>query len=333
MSENYKGKHVAGSGRRSVLLAAALAVIGLGAFVLWSLHPWDRGQELPAQSQGDRSGGSGSSESADVSQVPPEVQIPRPDPYDFSQPAPEREEVDNSYFDDAAFIGDSRTNGFMLYSGVDTGENLSANGVSMFKLEERRSLTIDGEALTPLEALARKEYGKVYISLGINELGYNNDKGFYEAYCAAIDHIRRIQPKAVIYIQALIPVNIAQVEQSNGNKYQLSNDHLRVYNDLMRQVAEEKQVVYLDLYADFAGEDGELPAEYSRDGVHMVKEACQKWLAYLKTHTVSFEELYPDGPPAVPEEGPAEGAPEDGSGEGPASAEGDGDAMTEDGST
>ena len=38
MSENYKGKHVAGSGRRSVLLAAALAVIGLGAFVLWSLH-------------------------------------------------------------------------------------------------------------------------------------------------------------------------------------------------------------------------------------------------------------------------------------------------------
>ena len=60
MSENYKGKHVAGSGRRSVLLAAALAVIGLGAFVLWSLHPWDRGQELPAQSQGDRSGGSGS---------------------------------------------------------------------------------------------------------------------------------------------------------------------------------------------------------------------------------------------------------------------------------
>ena len=56
-------------------------------------------------------------------------------------------------------------------------------------------------------------------------------------------------------------------------------------------------------------------------------------LAYLKTHTVSFEELYPDGPPAVPEEGPAEGAPEDGSGGGPASAEGDGDAMTEDGST
>ena len=54
MSENYKGKHVAGSGRRSVLLAAALAVIGLGAFVLWSLHPWDRGQELPAQSQRER---------------------------------------------------------------------------------------------------------------------------------------------------------------------------------------------------------------------------------------------------------------------------------------
>ena len=38
----------------------------------------------------------------------------------------------------------------------------------------------------------------------------------------------------------------------NGNKYKLSNEHLRVYNDLMRRAAEEKQVVYLDLYAAFA---------------------------------------------------------------------------------
>ena len=38
--------------------------------------------------------------------------------YDFSQPAPERDAVDNSYFADAAFVGDSRTDGFLIYSGI-----------------------------------------------------------------------------------------------------------------------------------------------------------------------------------------------------------------------
>ena len=36
------------------------------------------------------------------------------------------------------------------------------------------------------------------------------------------------------YIQGLIPVNEGEIVNYNGNKYKLSNEHLRVYNDLMR---------------------------------------------------------------------------------------------------
>ena len=61
--------------------------------------------------------------------------------YDFSQPAPEREAVDNSYFEDAAFVGDSRTDGFMIYSGIGCGENLNSNGLSIFKLEEKKAVS------------------------------------------------------------------------------------------------------------------------------------------------------------------------------------------------
>ena len=240
---------------------------------------------------------------------------PKAPPYDFSQPAPASEAVDNRYFDDAAFVGDSRTDGFMLYSGVGTGKNLTSNGLSIFTLSEKKAFTVEGETYTLLEALALEEYGKVYLSLGVNELGIYKDKSFYSSYSAAIDQIRLVQPGAVIYIQGLIPVNEAQVEEHNGNKYNLSNDHLRVYNDLMRQVAEEKQVVYLDLYSEFADENGSLPEGLSRDGVHLTKEPCQRWLEYLKTHTVDFDALYPDGPPVVelPEPEGAEISTADGS--------------------
>ena len=94
--------------------------------------------------------------------------------------------MDNSYFEDAAFVGDSRTDGFMIYSGIGCGENLTSNGLSIFKLEEKKALTIDGQKYTLLEALALKQYGKVYLSLGVNELGYYDDQGFYDAYCKAI---------------------------------------------------------------------------------------------------------------------------------------------------
>lgn len=160
--------------------------------------------------------------------------------YDFSQPAPEREAVDNSYFEDAAFVGDSRTDGFMIYSGIGCGENLTSNGLSIFKLEEKKALTIDGQKYTLLEALALKQYGKVYLSLGVNELGYYDDQGFYDAYCKAIDDIRACQPNAVIYIQGLIPLNEDVIAQSGGPSY-LTNEHLLVYNDLMRKAAEENR--------------------------------------------------------------------------------------------
>ena len=178
--------------------------------------------------------------------------------------------------------------------GIGCGENLTSNGLSIFKLAEKKAITIDGTAYTLLEALELGEYGKVYLSLGVNELGYYNDEGFYQAYCDAIDAIRACQPDAVIYIQGLIPLNESVVAASGGPSY-LTNEHLRVYNGLMQKAAEEKQVVFLDLYSEFANENGELPEEASKDGVHLKSDYCKQWLEYLKVHTVDFETLYPEG--------------------------------------
>ena len=320
MSDNYTGKRSAGKIVQIVL--AVLACLALAAAGILFLQTRERepaapkGVQVGNNGQPADSGAGFSADSAALSsqsfdEVPPAPAAPL---YDFSQPAPEGEAVDNSYFADAAFVGDSRTDGFMLYSGVGCGKNLTSNGLSIFKLAEKKVMTIGGEQYTLLEALALEEYGKVYLSLGVNELGLKNDNGFYESYCEAIDAIRLVQPGAVIYIQGLIPLNEGQIEEANGNKYNLTNDHLRVYNDLMRRAAEEKQVVFLDLYAEFVDENGALTEDVSRDGVHLYKEACQRWLEYLKTHTVDFDVLYPDGPPVVENTAP-EQMPEDGSGQ------------------
>ena len=229
----------------------------------------------------------------DVSDAAASEQLPQAIPYDFSQPVPAGTAVDRSYFEDAAFVGDSRTDGFLIYSGIGCGENLTSNGLSIFKLAEKKVIKRDGVDYTLLEALALKQYGKVYLSLGVNELGVYNDEGFYQAYCTAIDAIRAAQPGAVIYIQGLIPLNEEAVKAAGGPSY-LENSHLLVYNDLMKKAAQEKQVAFLDLNPEFSDENGQLPAEASKDGVHLRGTYCKQWLEYLQTHTVDFETLYPD---------------------------------------
>ena len=45
--------------------------------------------------------------------------------------AAEREPVEDTYFDDAVFLGDSCTEGFHLYSGLKTGTYLYATGATV----------------------------------------------------------------------------------------------------------------------------------------------------------------------------------------------------------
>lgn len=218
----------------------------------------------------------------------PPALIPSPT-YDFNQPVPESAAVDISYFADAAFVGDSRSEGFYLY-GVKKGKNLSSSGLSVFTFAKKKTFTIGGTRYTGLEALSLNDYAKVYLGFGVNELGYINADAFYDAYCETIDAVRACQPRAVIYAQTMAPVNEARVTAAGGAGH-LNNDRVRLYNDLIRKAAAEKHVPLLDVFSALAV-DGSLPAEASRDGIHLTGDYCRKQLEYLTTHTVSFDALY-----------------------------------------
>ena len=225
----------------------------------------------------------------------PVDKLPEPAGYDFSAPVPESPAVDNDYFADAAFVGDSRTEGFWLFSGVRQGKKLTCDGLSVFTLSQKKAISVNGSSYTLLQALALKPYAKVYLCLGVNELGYRDDEAFYHAYCQAIDAIRACQPNAVIYVQTLPPLNEGKIAARGGFGY-LKNDRLRTFNTLICRAAAEKQVPVLDLYTLFAV-DGQLPADASRDGVHLLPPYCKMQLDYFKTHTVDYDTLYPPEPP------------------------------------
>lgn len=204
--------------------------------------------------------------------------------YDFSAVVPETEAVDESYFDDAAFIGDSRTDGFRLYSGIKNGEFIVHTGLSIFQVESKK-ITYKGQKMTVLDALGKGDYGKVYVCLGVNELGMKDDQGYHDHFAELVDAIRQQQPDATIYIQLIIPVNEKKCREKGIADY-IENGHLAVYNDLLRQVAEEKHVFLVDPGEELVDETGQPPYDTVADGVHFKRAPYKQWLDYLKRHTI-----------------------------------------------
>lgn len=227
--------------------------------------------------------------------TPAPTPTPEPTPtpvpaFDFSQSAPERETVEMDYFADALFIGDSRTDGLRLYSGVKGADFYCYKGLTIFEMNSRKVAEIDGTKYSVLDALGRgRQYAKIYISLGINELGYFDDQVFADTFAAFLTQVKALQPGAVIYLENLAPVNPGKCK-ANRQPYYVNNDRVADYNAIFPRLAEEQQVVLLDVAAALSDADGVLPAEATVDGVHFTKDWYKTWLAYLMDHTVDAEE-------------------------------------------
>ena len=239
-----------------------------------------------------------SPEMPDVSPVEP-TETPAPTPVPTPTPAPTpsvsptaseaNREVDMSYFSDALFIGDSRTEGLQLYSGIEGATFFCYKGITIFDVmaeDPKKVVTLDGNKYSVVGALEHTagQFGKVYISLGVNELGYYDDQGYHDKFCALIDEVRRTQPDAVIYLQNVVTVN-PELCAKNWPSY-VNNEKVNTYNEILDQVAEEKEVVLLDLHSALGTSDGILAKENTSDGVHFNKAWYQEWLRYLMKHAV-----------------------------------------------
>ena len=87
----------------------------------------------------------------------------------------------NIFMDDALFIGDSRTVGLMEYAGIDTADYFCTVGMSVYNIHKKPVSVPNVGKVTLTELLNGKKYGKIYIMLGINEVGYEFS-GIIEKY-------------------------------------------------------------------------------------------------------------------------------------------------------
>ena len=286
-----------------LILALALLVLLAVLLILWIVFPSRNSREessLPESSvlsQTESSLPEESSAPAAESSAPAESSEPSlPESAEASIPAESSAEtpvsseakdtmaaVDESYFDDALFIGDSRTQGFILYSGLANTTSYAGKGLAVNKISTDAVVAENGQDYTVSQALENHsgEFKKVYLMFGVNELGWSYPEKFQESYQQVVQEVKKTQPDATIYVQSILPVS--KEKSDSSDIYNM--ERVNMFNGLLQEMAEEEGVIYLDVASSVMDSEGYLPADASTDGVHLNKEYCQIWLRYLEEHT------------------------------------------------
>ena len=196
--------------------------------------------------------------------------------------------VEDDYFEDALFLGDSRTVGMQEYGGLkDIATFYASTGMTIYKLftAEIVELPDQNEKITIEEALQHQSFGKIYIMVGINEMGTGTVERFADTYKAAVERLQELQPDAIIYIQAILKVTTARSDKGDY----INNEGIEARNEALSQLDDGEKIFYVDVNPALCDEDGGMVQDYTFDGVHLKAKYLNLWLEYLKDNAVLLD--------------------------------------------
>ncbi len=194
----------------------------------------------------------------------------------------EFETVELGYFKDALFIGDSRTVGLSEYSGWTEPAYFADVGLTIYDIFDKEIAEVNGKKLTVDKALAKQKYGKIYIMLGINELGTGTTKTFAAEYKNVIEEIQKLQPDAIIYIEGIMNVT----KKKSDSDPIFNNKNIKDRNKGIAALADNKTTFYIDVNEAITDKTGGIPEKYTFDSIHLKAAYYKIWTEFLLKHGI-----------------------------------------------
>lgn len=227
---------------------------------------------------------------------------PRSAYYDDPQKTPLTTEypyikVADDYFDDVLFIGDSRIEGLHDYGNLPNATFAYKQGISVFNILNE-DLKWGDKGHGSLESLlAQYQFKKIYIMLGVNELGKGFVWQFGDKYEEVLNQIKAWAPDSVIMVQGIMKVSKKYSDKSDV----FNNDNINARN-YMISTRLTTDMFYLDMNECVADPDPEADAlngAYTNDGLHLAANYYYLWVDWLKAH--GLHDSYFDETSTTPE--------------------------------
>ena len=259
----------------TILLLFSLLLAG-GWKIDTKVQAWQQARQMAVESDGEdvqlsEEADSTQQEEAEQDTTAAEDQT-EAEPVEASFP-----EIDDS-FDDVLFIGDSRTDGLSEYGHLGNADVFADSGLSSYTAMTK-SLQIsdeDEKEYTLEELLSERQYKLILVMLGINELGYDRQAAIRK-YGELVNRIQELQPNAYLVLEANLHITEAK---SEGDDI-FNNENINEINDAIHQIAEEKNLGWLDINELFDDENGNLNADLSADGAHVLGKYYADWSDWI----------------------------------------------------
>ncbi len=193
--------------------------------------------------------------------------------------------VEDDYFTDAVFIGDSRMLGIYDYAGLpEEADFFCENGFSIYKwtLGSKVKNPRTQKSVDLATALSEKTYGKIYVMAGMNDMGFGNTEMFVDWFGQFYQMLRETQPDAIIYLMANLTISRAE----DGKRIEMDNINVNEKNCVIARYADGIVSFYLDANGAFQDEEGYLRPEFTFDGFHLYAAQYKDWVQYLRDHAV-----------------------------------------------
>lgn len=173
-------------------------------------------------------------------------------------------------------IGDSRTVGLQMFGTLENADFFAAAGLGPQRIDRHCIEIGDLGKLTLTDLLARRPYERIYLMMGINDVGYPAGSTI-KKYAGLVEQIRTLQPNAILILLG----NLHVTKAWSDNDPIINNLILDTFNAETAALADDQSIFYLDPNPLFDDADGALSADKCSDGAHLRPRCYIEWSQWL----------------------------------------------------
>ena len=206
--------------------------------------------------------------------------------------------VDPEWFDDAVFVGDSLTNMLSMCSEslpIGNADFVCAPslGYNNALWNINRSGNVHplyrGKKVTAFEGVKKSGRKKVFIMLGMNDIGVYGLEGAVDGLREFKKKMLEVNPDVKLYFQSVKPM------LKNKQRNDLNNKNIPEFDKRLKEFCDENGYRYINVTPAVWDGKGNLLPDYCGDpddmGLHPNITGCERWVDCLRRYVETDKEL------------------------------------------
>lgn len=179
------------------------------------------------------------------------------------------------------FVGDSIFDTLATSNVLPKVQYLTLIGLNVDSVQNGKNFMTKNGKVDGLTAIENSGAKNVFITLGVNGMGWMEPDYMIGQYEKFIKKIQDLEEEHNIFVMAVSPITREFKPETKGEGF--TQEQIDAYNEKQEAMAKKMGVYYIDAASVLKDDTNQLKAEYDDgDGLHWTQKGCEKFSLTLK---------------------------------------------------